>query len=257
MTNKRIIIPKLSISSPFLVAEIGLNHKGSEDRAFSLLKKLVKTDVNAITFQILADDFYQKNHSLGGPLSEKFYKKAINFVHTHHKLIGFSIKDQQQIAFFNKNGADFWKTLSTSIKADDLLKKLQATQKPLFVSTGLSSEKEIKIVAKKFRKIKLIHTQLSHEVNDANLRAIARLEKITSRKVAFGLHCPNFTLLYLSLAFNPATIFFYVKDNLKEKFPDNEHAICIDDLKEIINQIKLFSQALGNGIKKTTTCKIK
>lgn len=254
MTSK--ISSHKSTSAPTLIAEIGINHKGSKKRAFSMLQKLAKTEIDAITFQILGDDFYQKNHSQGGPLSKKFYQKAINFVHSNNKLIGFCIKDKQMINFFDQKGADFWKTLSTSIKDEYLLNQLQATKKPIFASTGLSAEKEINSVGKKFKKIKFIHTQLSHQIEDVNLKAIARLKKITGKEIAFGLHCPELTLLYLSLAFEPTAIFFYVKDNKKEKFPDDEHAVCIDDLKNIITQIKLFNKALGDGIKKESTCKI-
>ena len=231
------------------VAEIGLNHKGSEKRAFRMLKGLVATNIDAVTFQIPKPIFYQTTKKWGGPLSPEFYKKVIDFVHQNRKLIGFAIQDKEVAPFLFRAGVDFWKTLSGSMADDDLLVTLQKTRKPLFISTGMSSEKEVVNISKKFKKATFIHTQLSHKIEDSNVKAIERLRKVTNKKIAFGLHCKNHQVLYLSVALEPSDIFFYIKDNVREKFPDDEHAILIHTVSEIITDMKELKKALGNGIK--------
>ena len=238
------------------IAEIGLNHKGSTTKAFKMLKELISTDIDAITFQIPKPLFYEKTKEWGGPLSRDFYKDAIDFVHKNNKLIGFAVQDKDMVSFLNLAGADFYKTLSTSIVYDALLNELQKTKKLIFVSTGISSESQIVKISKKLKNIKFIHTQLSQKLEDSNLRAINRLRKVTKKEIAFGLHCVNHQVLYLSVAFEPSDVFFYVKDNSNEKFPDDEHAIMIHNVNTVVNIMKKLKKAIGNGIKKNIKNKI-
>jgi sialic acid synthase SpsE len=239
-----------------LIAEIGLNHKGSEERALKMLEDLVATDIDAITFQIQDSLFYEKNKEWGGALSNNFYKDTIDFVHKKNKLIGFAIKDKSTIAFFNSAGADFWKSLSISISDDNLLNELQKTNKPIFVSTGISDDSEIIKAGKKLKNIKFVHTQLSHGAEDANLKAIAHLRALTNKEIAFGLHCSDLNVLNLSVAYEPSDILFYVKDNSQEKFPDDEHAIIIENVDNIIKELKKLEKSLGNGIKEKMEIKL-
>lgn len=239
------------------ISEIGLNHKGSEAKAFKMLKDLINTDVDAITFQVLEPALYGKIKEWGKPLSKDFYKDAIDFAHKNNKLMGFAITDKNMVPFLNSAGADFWKSLSTSISDNALLEKLQRTNKLVFIATGISNESEIVKISKKLKNIKFIHTQLSQEIEDTNLRAIDRLRRLTNKKIAFGLHCSEHNVLYLSVAFKPSDIFFYVKDNSQEKFPDDEHAIIIDNVDNLVKTLKKLKKALGGGIKEKMGVKLK
>jgi len=227
------------------IAEIGINHKGDEIRAFEILKSLVDTEIDAITFQIPVRSFYEEEPEWGGPLGENFYKTAIDFVHTNNKLIGFAIVDVELVGFFYKNGADFWKTLSVSISDKKLLSKLQATNKLNYISTGLSDETEIINSTKNLDNIKLIHTQFHPLIEDANLKMISRLKEITGREIAYGLHCHDSDVLHLALAYSPSDIFFYVKDKPDEKYPDDEHAIPIKKIGTLIEKLNNLKLSIG------------
>jgi len=252
-----VLTPVRSQSTKMFIAEVGINHNGNKTKASNMLKKLVKTDIDAITLQILKPEFYRENKSYGSQLSKDFYKKAIDFVHKNNKLIGFAIADKKMVSFLNEAGADFWKILSTSILDNALIKSCIKTNKLLFVSTGVSDEAEILKVSKKFKNVKFIHTQLSQQVKDVNLRAITRLKNLTSRDIAFGLHCSNSDALFLSIAFAPSDVFFYVKDNSREKFADDEHAIVINKVGGVVKRLKSIEKALGTGVKEKVGVKIK
>jgi len=239
------------------ISEIGLNHKGSETRAFKMLRELIGTNIDAITFQVLEPTRYEKIKEWGKPLSKDFYKDAIDFAHKNNKLMGFTITDKNMIPFLDSAGADFWKSLSTSVSDNALLEKLQRTNKPIFIATGISSEGEIVKISKKLKNIKFIHTQLSQKVEDTNLKAIGRLGRLTNKEIAFGLHCSEHDVLYMSVAFEPSDIFFYVKGNSQEKFPDDEHAIIIDNVDNLVKTLKKLKKALGSGIKEKMGIKLK
>ena len=238
------------------IAEIGLNHKGSEARAWAFLKQLTATKAEAITFQIPKPEFYERVKDWGGPLQPEFYPQAIDFAHQHNKQIGFAVGDKDLIPFLNQKGADFWKLLSIYNQDPDLQTEMQNSGRLVFVSTGVSDEEEILILSKLFENIKLIHTQLSHDLEDTNLKAIGRLKDLTGKEIAFGLHCSDQDVLYLSVAFAPSDIFFYVKENAQEKYPDDQHAILIADVNKVIDKMNYLEQALGSGIKKKMASRI-
>lgn len=232
-----------------IIAEIGLNHRGSEEEGFRMLKELVKTDIDAVTFQIREEGYYDKSKPHKNRLSNDFYKKAVEFVHKNSKRIGFAVADVKMIAPLDGYGSDFWKTLSWDISNEKLQDELKKTGKEIFISTGVSDEKTILKTGSKMKDAKFIHTQLSQKVEDTNLNAIKRLKDVTKKNVAFGLHCSDFRVLYLSLAFEPSDIFFYVKENAEEKYPDNDHAIVMDKVDEVAKGLNGMKKALGKGIK--------
>ena len=128
---------------------------------------------------------------------------------------------------------------------------MEATGKPIFYSTGVSGMQQVLDGSKGLRNAVLIHTQLSQSIGDVNLRAIHTMRRETGRPVAFGLHCNNLEVLKLALAFEPHSIFFYVK---VKGIPagDDEHAVPIERLAETVNSLKELMTAVGTGIKAGT-----
>ena len=77
--------------------------------------------------------------------------------------------------------------------------------------------------------------------NDAkylNLNKIDLLRSRTKTKVAFGLHCEDKNVIYASIPFKPESIFFYIKLDNKNTYPDNKHAIRTNDLYEVSKSLK-------------------
>jgi hypothetical protein len=96
----------------------------------------------------------------------------------------------------------------------------------------------------------LIHTQLSQKPGDVNLKAIPAMAKATGLPVAFGLHCENHDVLQVALAFEPHSIFFYVKETGVDGLFDDHHALPLDGLAGTVRNLKDLMQALGTGEKR-------
>ena len=232
-----------------LIAEIGLNHHGSEERAQRMLENLLATSIDGVTFQIREPEFYTGEAPPRHRLSEDFYRKAAKTVHEGGRLFGIAICDESMIPLFDSNGADFWKTLSWDFKNHSINKKLQATGKMVFMSTGLSGMEDILEISSMWKNIVLIHTQLSQKVEDVNLKAVNTIRDRTNLPVAFGLHCNNYEILKLAIAFEPQAIFFYVKEEGVSGLLDDEHAIFMHEVKALINSLRILSIAIGTGQK--------
>jgi N-acetylneuraminate synthase len=233
-----------------IITEIGLNHLGSETIAFEMLERLLKSDIDAITFQIREKPFYDRSRPHRISLSNAFYEKAIILCKQGNKKVGIAIADIDLIDFINDQEIDFWKTLSWDILNYDLQNKLQETKKIVFISTGVSDIDEIREANQHFLNCRFIHTQLTHNIHEANLKAIQFIKQSTGKEVAFGLHCTNRNVLFACLGFEPSDIFFYIKPNSTNKFPDDSHAILLDELSILLSEIRLVQTAIGDGNKK-------
>ena len=243
-----------------IIAEIGVNHLGKIRIANNFVKRLIKTEVDAITFQILSSD--RMNELQIDNLPETFYVEKIKEIKNAKKKVGIAISDENFINFFNKQKIDFWKVLSVDFYNKNLITNLKKTNKSIYLSTGFSSNKEIIDIKKISNKIKFIHTNLSHDIRNANLSAISRLQKTTNRQIAYGLHCDNHNVLYASVTYNPESIFFYVKNKKLNTIYDDKHAIDLNELNTILKNLIGIKKSLGNSKKikyamKSQTAKIK
>lgn len=70
------------------------------------------------------------------------------------------------------------------------------------------------------------------------------------------MHSSDIYALYLALAFNPSDLFFYVKENSIERYPDNEHAIPIRQVDDVLRKIEHYKKAIGDGVKQSIGVKI-
>lgn len=231
------------------IAEVGNNHNGSEDKARLFLDTLFKTSVDAVTFQIREASFYTSATPDRIPLSNDFFKLAIQTCHKNNKKMGFAIADPERIDFFNSEGGDFWKTLSWDILNDILQTKLHSTGKTVFISTGVSGIDDILKAGQRYKNVKFIHTQLTYEAESANLKAIQTMKAATGKDIAFGSHCEDKNIFFTALALEPSDIFFYVKGDDGEKYSDDKHAIQLSAVEKLISEIKTLQSSLGDGIK--------
>ena len=244
-----------------IIAEIGMNHLGNFEKAKFYVDCLVKSNVDAITFQIREPEFYNNPIKQHLSLVDNDYMYLSKKVKDSRKKFGIAIADINKIDFFESISTDFYKVIRNDITNKKLIKKLIETKKELIISTGVSSKQEIQEFLQEFgnENITLNHTQLSYDVEDCNLRVIKTLQKqYPIIPISYGSHCSNENVLYMSLCYNPHNILFYVKDtDLYTNYPDDKHAIMIHDVDKIVNNLKSLKYAIGTGVKEKMEIKIK
>jgi len=242
-----------------IITEIGLNHLGSCNLAKTYIKELIDTCVDGITLQVRESEFYVNKPYLS--LTNTEYIEIIQLIKTKNKKAGIAIADENMIDFFESINVDFYKVIRNDMLDDELMKKLISTNKKLIVSTGTCSQEEIDEFVSKYNteNITLNHTQISYDVKDCNLSAIQTMRSRFGTNISYGSHCDNHNVLYMSVAYQPSDILFYVKGwNAKEKtWPDDKHAISLKNVKQLVDDLKNLSKAIGTGIKDKMEIKIK
>lgn len=240
----------------FVACEIGLNHMGDETYADQYLAELAAARPDGVEFQVREKAFYEKQKPGESPfLSDSYYQSAAQRMHKTGLKFGIALSDKDKVSFFEEIDTDFYKVLSKDINNTELVTAILKTGKPVYVSTGTSSEEKIESFLKSLgstvpKNLSLIHTQLSYEDRDTNLRAIKRLQEKFSVPVAFGSHSTDVNALYTALAFDPTALFFYVKGNRPIKHRDEEHALSLLQCPAVVAEIRKLKTMMGDGIKK-------
>lgn len=152
-------------STPFIIAEAGVNHNGNLDFALKMIEVAAKAGADAIKFQTFKAEqvvtekgkmaeYQIKNMKLKMTqremlkkleLDEKFYKpiideckkKNIMFLSTPHGGV-------ESVNFLEKINVSAYKVGSGDLTNYILLEKLARIGKPIIIGTGMSTLKEIK-----------------------------------------------------------------------------------------------------------------
>jgi sialic acid synthase SpsE len=235
-----------------IIVEIGLNHLGSDKILSEFLK--IPDNVDAVTIQIISDDFYNNPDYKSLKLSDA---KLINFIGkllNLGKKVGLAIDDYTKINKFLPNEISFYKILSKDIENKKLIDAVKNTDvESIYISTGMSDycllDSVIPALVKSDKRIKLIHTQLSNNIADVNIKAIQVMRDRYQTPVAYGHHCDVPNVIYASLGLLPESIFFYIKGSEDLEYPDNAHAIDLLNVEELVYGIKNIKKAIGNGEK--------
>ena len=200
--------------SPFLIAEISANHKNDIKRVYKIVNAAAKAGFDAIKVQTYKADtitlksnkkdfqildkksiWYGKNlHNIYTKVSMPWdwHKKIKNYCNKK-KIIFFSTPfDESAVDLLEKLDVPIYKISSFEITHYPLLKKIAKTKKPIIISTGMSTKKEIKLALKTLnqngaKKIILLRCNSTYPapIEESNLITIPNMSK--HFKVNIGL----------------------------------------------------------------------
>jgi sialic acid synthase SpsE len=243
-----------------IIAELGFNHLGNLDIANQYVDALIECDVDAITFQVRETEHRAANLSLY--LNDDSYKNLFLKIKNSGKKLGVALADTDYVSFFENLDVDFYKVIRNDISNKKLINLLMMTGKQIFVSTGMSSKKDIENFisfidqsTKKRNQFKLVHTQLSNALEDCNLKSIQEMKEY-GLDVAYGHHCGDVTAIFMALCYNPSDLLFYVKGSPAFQYTEDSHAIQIDQIQDLIKKIHRYNGAVGTGVKMSMNNKI-
>ena len=232
-----------------IIAEIGVNHLGNEEKAMRMVGNCLNAGVDAVTFQVQTDDYYDNSRPFRCRLSNSFYLKMIELVHNSGKEVGIALAESNSVQKWSDLGIDFWKVLSMDSNNESLIRDMKKTRRDIYASTGVSSMKEIQNLQHIFTDVWLVHTTLTKSSKDANLSAIKTMRTMFGDRVGYGLHCSNPEPIYYALAYSAAFVFLYVREDDDEYYPDYEHSITTNELGMWIKKWRFSLEWIGTGEK--------
>ena len=255
----------------YVIAEIGINHNGSELHARKLIKQAYHSGCSAVKFQ-------KRNPDLCVPEDQKDLLRETPWgmmTYLDYKWkIEFNIEQYQSLRQYTKGfGMDFivscWdehsvdeiedgvqidyhKVASALATDTSFMDKLAKTGKPTILSTGMCTSEQVdtavKVLGDSLQYILACTSTYPSIIEELNLNYIKTLQKkYPNIKAGFSNHYSGFDASLAAAALGSQCIEFHITDSRTQFGTDQ--AASIENSKELVRQINIVSRMLGDCVK--------
>jgi N-acetylneuraminate synthase len=248
-------------SKPFIIAELSANHGGSIKRAKDSITMAKKAGVSAIKIQTYtpdtmtincsSPDFLVKEGLWSGRTLYELYSEAYTPFEWHEELFehanncGVTIFstpfDETAVDLLESLGAPAYKIASFEIVDLPLIKYVARKNKPIFMSTGMASMREIEDAVKVVRAnsdsdLLLFHCISSYPATtaDSNLNNLTWLAETFDVEVGLSDHTTNNTAAVTAIGMGAVAIEKHFKLDNEECGPDSSFSLSIDELSKLV-----------------------
>lgn len=257
-----------------VIAEIGVNHDGSIEKAKKLILAAKKCGADFVKFQYfnaaklvqhnakLAD--YQKKNTKNTnqldllkklELSKKKIIKLKEFSKKNKIKFFCSIFNEEDVNFLNKVNDKYFKIPSGEINNIFILNKVLNSRKKIILSTGATSSDEIKkifsyITKKKIKKEKLVlmHcvSKYPTQLKDLNFNYMKNMKKTFNTEIGFSDHTNSNDTGMIAAILGATVIEKHLTLNNNLKGPDHKASLNPKNFLEYVKKIRELKLIMGN-----------
>ncbi len=265
------------MNAVYIIAEAGVNHNGDVELARQLIDAAKAAKADAVKFQTfktekiltrtasMAD--YQKEN-LGSEYTQFQMIKALELSFEHFaelkaysESIGIeflSTPDDEDSLNFLADELDLpWiKIGSGEVTNLPFLRQIARKQKPLILSTGMSTLGEVERAVRTLRQINeqeliLLHCTTNYPCppDEVNLLAMQTLKQAFNVKVGYSDHTIGSEVPVAAVALGAVMIEKHITLDKHMEGPDHRASLDPSEFGEMVRQIRAIELALGNGVK--------
>ena len=258
----------------FIIAELGTNHMGDVNIAKKIIDiavnagcdavKLQKKDVEKIYTNEFLDSYLespwgttQREMRLHREFSDNDFKKIDSHCKKKHIPWFVSCWDVQSQIKMRKFKTKYNKIASAMLIHKELLETVAKEKKYTFISTGMSSLKDIENAIKIFKKYKcpfeLMHCHSSYPMplEEANLRVINTLQKKFHCNIGYSGHeVGAYDVCIPAVVLGATSIERHVTLDRTMYGSDQAASLEPDGLRRMVNDVRQVEKILGDGKKR-------
>ncbi len=262
--------------SPFIIAEIGINHNGILSNAFKMIDYAVNAKCDAVKFQTINVNLLMTKNT---PLA-KYQKKTkfksmndlINKYNLDHsdfikiknyckskKIIFLSTPfDIESAIFLNKINIPAFKISSTDNDNIFLIETIKKFKKPIILSTGMTNINELKKILKtiKFQKDKLaiLHciSDYPTDINQSKLGSIDQIKKF-GYQVGFSDHTIGSVAAAAAVTKGAAIIEKHITLDNDMEGPDHQASLECKYLSQFVKDLNDVKISVGENRNSVST----
>lgn len=255
----------------FVIAEIGLNHDGSIERALALVDAAATAGASAVKVQALfadelvAPDAPAPMHVEAASMADFFRRFELTeadyaAVAARARARGLAFIatpfSERAVEMLDRVGVDAWKIASGDVTWERLIQRCGATGLPVIISTGMSSLQEAQralfwATRAGSAGVALLHCVSAYPVpaGSENLRAIATLGMACRAVVGFSDHGADEFAVPLAVAMGAAIYERHLVLDANDTSIDAEVSSTPEELAAIVRMAARTTAALGHGVK--------
>jgi len=255
----------------FVTAEIGINHNGDLDIAKKLIDMAFFAGCDAVKFQKRTVEDVYTPEELARPRENPFgptngdLKRGLEFGKKEYKEIDKYCKqknimwfaspwDIKSVDFLEKFNVPCYKIASASLTDDKLLRHIKSKKKPIILSTGMSTIKQIKHAVKVLGNNNLIilHCTSTYpsDLKELNLNVIPWMKKTFNCPIGYSGHEANLAASLMTAVLGACIIEKHITLDRAMWGSDQAASIGPNGLNRMVRDIKLVSICLGDGKKR-------
>lgn len=254
----------------YIVAEIGINHNGSVELAKKMIDIAVTTGCDAVKFQKRTVDIVYTPEELAKERNSVFgntngdLKRGLEFGEKEYKEIDKYCKkkkiawfascwDEKSVDFIDNFNPPCYKIASASLTDDSLLRYTKSKGKPIMLSTGMSTMKEIKHAVSILGEDNLIilHCTSTYPSNaeETNLRVIETFRKEFNCPIGYSGHERGITPSVLAVALGACVVERHITTDRTNWGSDQAASLETAGLYHMVRDIRQTPVLLGDGNK--------
>ena len=255
----------------YVIAEIGINHNGDIDLAKKLINVASGSGCDAVKFQKRTIDVVYTAEELAKPRESPFgatngdLKRGLEFEQEEYEEIDrycrevkidwfASCWDEASVDFIAQFKVPCFKVASASLTDDKLLRHTRAVGKPIILSTGMSTLKEIdravEVLGKK--DLILLHACSTYPAyyEELNLHVIDVLRNRYGVPVGYSGHETGLPSSVAAAVLGACIIERHI--TLDRSMWGSDHAASLEPngITRLVRDIRLIEKSMGDGVKR-------
>lgn len=244
-------------SSPFLIAEAGVNHNGDFMQAMKLADAAKWAGADAVKYQL----FDSKKLWGDDRIKElELSREQIKDLSVYCKVIGIEFMctpfDVEAVDYLASLKVQRLKIASGCLMNHDILYAAYQTGLPVILSTGMSTMDEIEeALGTLAANVTLLHCTSSYpcRLEDVHLNAMDSL-RVFGRPVGLSDHTSGITVAIAATAKGATVIEKHLTLDRKQPGPDHQSSVTPTELKALHIAMIEVTTALGETEKKVRAC---
>ena len=257
----------------YVIAEIGINHNGSLDVAAKLIQGASRAGCDAVKFQkrtpelcVPEEQRHVQRDTPWGRMSYLDYKRRVEFGESEFAAIDrlcrrmniawfASCWDEEAVDFMERFDPPCYKIASASLTDREVLGAVRKTERPLILSTGMSTTHEIDEAVEHLESedLLLAHATSSYPcvAEELNLKMIHTLKrKYPSCPVGYSGHETGLAPTLAAVALGATFVERHVTLDRRMWGSDQAASLELGQLARLVTDIRSIERSLGDGVKR-------
>ena len=251
----------------YIIAEIGINHRGDINIAKQLIDSAVRSGVDAVKFQTYIteqrapkgnDEVFKILKDLELPFEA--FKELKDYTKQYDVDFFSTPFDKESVEYLESIGTDLYKIASFDIVNHQLLREVAKTGKPVIMSVGMSNLDEIedayKILKEGTDSIAILHCISSYPTieKDSNLSNIYKIQERYDCIIGQSDHTDDIKVPIYAAAAGAQILEKHFKIDEEFECIDSPVSITEVQMKGLIEEVRSLEKIFGNesfGIRKS------
>ena len=266
----------------YIIAEAGVNHDGSVEKARELIRVAKDAGADAVKFQAFrAEKLIKKNvekaaYQQNNTDTEQSQFEMLRQLELgeadfrtlrdccHESGIDFLITpfDEDSLSTVIALGIPALKISSTDLTNIPFLRRAAKAGVPIILSTGMSYMAEVELAVREIeqhqRQLVIMHCTANYPTspNQVNLRVIENMMQSWSYVIGYSDHVEGMGASSYAVAMGCRVIEKHFTLNKTAPGPDHRASLNPAELRNFVDEIRRVETMLGDGIKRPMLCEI-